>query len=102
MSDLNLNGGEISILKTVGLSGGMMAAPQLADRMDEMETAEFLDTLSGLMSMDYILSSKVNVRPIADVKSASFRINPACARDLKAAVYRSRQKAETGRRKRRS
>lgn len=102
MSEINLNGGEITILKTIGLSGGMMAGGQLIDRMNEMEGAEFLDTLTGLMAMDYIVSNKVNIRTIDAVKSASFRVNPACARDLKDAVYPSRQKAETGRRKRRS
>lgn len=102
MSDINLNGGEISILKTIGLSSAMMPGSQLADRMEEMEGAEFLDTLSGLMSMDYVVSNKVNVRTMDDVKSASFRVNPACARELKDAVYPSRQKPDTGRRRRRS
>ncbi|MEO7724026.1 MAG: hypothetical protein ABIU29_04960 [Chthoniobacterales bacterium] len=102
MSDITLNGGEISVLKTIGLGRGMMAGAQLADRTDEMESAEFLDTLSGLMSQDYIVSNKVNVRTMDDVKSASFRVNPARAHDLKDAVYPSRQKADTGRRKRRS
>ncbi len=102
MSDISLNGGEISILKTLGLSGGMMAGAQLADRADEMDSAEFLDTLSGLISQDYVVSNKVNVRTMDDVKSASFRVNPAVARDLKDAVYPSRKKEDTGRRKRRS
>ncbi|MDQ3198754.1 MAG: hypothetical protein M3Q46_06135 [Verrucomicrobiota bacterium] len=102
MGDINLSGGEISILKTIGLGGGMMAGAQLADRAEDMESAEFLDTLSGLMSMGYVVSNKVNVRTMDDVKGASFRVNPAFARDLKSAVYPSRQKPETGRRKRRS
>ncbi len=102
MGDISLNGGEISILKTIGLSGGMMAGGQLADRTDEMDGAEFLDTLTGLMEQDYIVSNKVNVRTMDDVKSASFRVNPAHARELKDAVYPSRQKEDTGRRRRRS
>ena len=102
MSGINLNGGEISILKTIGLSGASMAGGQLADRMEEMESAEFLDTLSGLMSLDYVLANKVNVRTIDDVKGASFRVNPASARELKDAVYPSRQpKPQKGRRVRR-
>lgn len=103
VGEINLNGGEITIIKTIGLSGGLMAGAQLADRMDEMEGAEFLDALSGLLAMDYVLSNKVNIRTMDAVKGASFRVNPAFARDLKGAVYPSRQsKAETGRRKRRS
>ncbi len=103
MSEISLNGGEITILKTIGLGGGIMAGGQLADRMDEMEGAEFLDALGGLLAMDYVISNKVNVRTMDAVKSASFRVNPAFARELKDAVYPSRQsKPESGRRKRRS
>lgn len=102
MSEISLNGGEISLLKTLGLSGSTMAGVQLADRLEEMDGAEFLDTLGGLMSMDYVVSNKVNIRTMDDVSKATFRVNPARARDLKEAVYPSRQKPETGRRRRRS
>lgn len=103
MADITLNGGEITILKTIGLSGGMVAGKQLAERMEEMESAEFLDSLEGLMSMGYVISNKVNIRTMEAVESASFRVNPAFARDLRGAVYPSRQpKADTGRRQRRS
>jgi hypothetical protein len=101
MSEISLNGGEISILKTIGLSGIMLGA-QLADRMDEMEGAEFLDTLAGLIAMDYVISNKVSIRTMDAVKTASFRVNPAFARELKEALYPSRQKADSGRRRRRS
>jgi hypothetical protein len=103
MAEITLNGGEISILKTIGLSGGLVAGKQLAERMEEMESAEFLDSLEGLMSMGYVLSNKVNIRTLEAVESASFRVNPAFARDLRGAVYPSRQrKPDTGRRQRRS
>jgi hypothetical protein len=103
MAEINLNGGEISILKTIGLGGGTFDGLQLAQRMTEMETAEFLDSLEGLMSMDYVLSNKLNIRTIDDVKSADFRVNPAVARELREAVYPSRSRQpETRRRRRRS
>ena len=104
VSEISLNGGEITILKTLGLSGGDDGrARNWSDRMEGMEGAEFLDTLAGLMTMDYVLANKVNIRTMDAVKSASFRVNPALARDLKDAVYPSRQKkADTGRRRRRS
>jgi hypothetical protein len=103
MAEISLNGGEISILKTIGLGGGTLAGSQLAQRMNEMETAEFIDSLEGLMSMSYVLSNKVNIRTLDDVKGATFRVNPAFARELRDAVYPSRaRKPETGRRRRRS
>ena len=102
MSEISLNGGEITLLKTLGLSGSSMGGEQLVGRMEEMEGAEFLDTLGGLMSMDYVVSNKVNIRTMDVVKKASFRVNPAHSKDLREAVYPARQKPETGRRRRRS
>ena len=102
MSEIHLNGGEISILKTIGLSGGSMAGNQLVERMDQLEEAELLDALEGLISQDYVLCDRVNVRKIDDVKNANFRVNPMHARDLKDAVYPSRSKPEPRRRRRRS
>ncbi len=33
-----------------------------------MEGAEFLDTLAGLMAMDYVVANKVNIRTMDEVK----------------------------------
>ena len=84
--DINLDGGEITILKTLGLSGAQMSGKNLIEKSGEMETAEFIDTLSGLMSLGYVLSDKVNLRVIEDVERASFRVNSSYSRDLKAAL----------------
>ena len=46
MSEISLNGGEVSILKTIGLGGGMMAVSQLVDRADEMDGAKFRGTFT--------------------------------------------------------
>ena len=54
MSDITLNGGEITILKTLGLSGGLVAGKQLIEKMDSMEGAELLDAMMGLMNEGYV------------------------------------------------
>ena len=100
MSEISLSGGEITILKTIGLGGGSMPGVQLAERMQHLEAAELVDDLQGLMAQDYVLCDRVNVRTIDDVKSASFRVNPMLARDLKDAVFPSRKKPEPRRRRR--
>jgi len=103
VSEIKLNGGEITILKTLGLSGATMAGAQLVDRMEGLEGTEFLQTLAGLIALDYVVANKVNIRTMDAVKAASFRVNAAVARDLRDAVYPSRKaKPETGRRRRRS
>lgn len=103
MSDINLNGGEITILKTLGLSGGLMAGKQLVEKMDSMEGAELLDALIGLMNEGYVLANKVNVRTLDALLSSSFRVNPTFSKDLRGAVYPSRKpKPDAGRRQRRA
>ncbi len=103
MSEITLNGGEITILKTLGLSGGLVAGKQLVERMDSMEGAELLDAIIGLMSEGYVLANKVNVRTIDVLETTSFRVNPTFAKDLRGALYPSRRaKPEAGRRQRRA
>lgn len=101
--EIKLNGGEITLLKTIGLSGTQIAGKQLIDKVDSMETAEFLDTLSGLLDMDYVLSNKVNVRLMEDVERALFRVSPAHAKELREAVNPGRNRdQQRARRVRRS
>ncbi len=102
MSEITLNGGEITILKTIGLGGSTVGGRQLAERMEDMASAEFLDALDGLMTMGYVVADKVNIRTMDAVESASFRVNPAFARSLRDAVYPSRTRhVKTSRRQRR-
>lgn len=97
--EIKLDGGEITVLKTLGLSGTPMAGKMLLDRMGEMETAEFLDTLSGLVSLGYVLSDKVNVRAKEDVERSSFRVNPSYSRDLKESLNPRRRQDDRDRRR---
>lgn len=91
--DIKLDGGEITILKTIGLSGSAVSGKVLLDRAEEMETAEFIDTLSGLISLGYVLSDKVSVRLAEDVERANFRVNPSYSRELKDVIHPSRARA---------
>ena len=84
--EIKLDGGEITVLKALGLSGTQVQGKTLLERVEEMEPAEFLDTLSGLEALGYVLSSKVNVRTIEDVERSYFRVNPSYSRDLKDAL----------------
>jgi hypothetical protein len=98
--EIKLDGGEIMILKTLGLSGTPMSGRSVIERMEEMATAEFIDSLAGLISLGYVLSSKVNLRKIEDVEHASLRVNPSYSRDLKDAINPQRKRQEEARAKR--
>ena len=98
---IQLSGGEITILKAIGLSGSAMAGKFLLDQIEEVEAGEFIDTLGGLVAMGYLLATKVNIRTLEDIERASFRVNPSYAHDLKDALDPSRRRAAEKQRRRR-
>lgn len=99
--EIHLNGGEISILKTLGLSGASMPGKLLAQRAGEMEPSELVDALAGLLALDYLTSNKISVRTIEEVERAFFRVNPVYAEELRDALHPSRARAREPRERRR-
>ena len=90
--ELTLDGGEITLLKRIGLSGGAIYGRLLVDELEKEEIPPFLETLTGLLEQDYVLTNRVNVRVIEDVQQAFFRVNPAFAIALRDAVRPSRRR----------
>jgi hypothetical protein len=92
--EIKLDGGEISLLKKIGLSGTQVYGTMLIDRAEGMEPAELLDTLTGLINQGYVLSNKVNIRSIEDAEKAFFRVNAVYAKDLREAVNPGRRREQ--------
>ena len=90
--EIKLDGGEITILKKIGLSGTPLFGKLLLDRIEEMENGEFLDSLCGLIDQGYVVSNKVNIRLMQDVEKAFFRVNPTFSKDLQEAVNPSKKR----------
>ncbi len=99
--DISLTGGEITVLKTIGLGGAPMSGANLLKKVDDLGDAEVIDILQGLMAQDYVLSSKVDIRKIDDVKTSSFRVSPTNSRDLRDALSPSRDRAQSRERRQR-
>ena len=99
--DINLSGGEIALLKALGISGTPVYGKHLVERVGELEPAEFVDELNGLITLGYVLSDKVNVRTIEDVEKGTFRVNASYARDLRDAIQPGRRREQERRRRRR-
>ena len=90
------------MLKGLGLSGSPVYGKLFRDKMKELPTAEFLDTLTGLVITGYVLSSKVNIVKMDEVERSYFRVNPSYARDLRNAMRPNSSRTEDrGRRRRR-
>jgi len=85
----------------MGLSGTSTPGKQLVKSIGEMETAEFLDALNGLISVGYVLSNKAIIGSMEDVERTFFRVNASYARDLRDAITPSRRREQDRPRRRR-
>ena len=98
--DINLDGGEISVLKAIGVAGGQMPGKMLLEKVSDMEPVELADSLSCLMALGYVLSTKMTIRDEEDIEKSIFRVNPSYARDLRDALKPSGRREEKSRRRR--
>jgi hypothetical protein len=85
--EITLDGGEITIIKTLGLGGGEVEGEVLLERLPQLEPAELLDTLKGLLMMGYVSADKSSsLGSLEDMKKLHFRVNSGYSKDLKEAL----------------
>lgn len=96
-SNINLDGGEISIIKAIGLTGGEITGEQLAERVPDMVGAELLDSLKGLIMMGYIVTDTPSLNKMADLERAKFHVNSGYSRELKEAMDPTPEKPKSRR-----
>ena len=86
-SEINLDGGEISIIKALGLSSGEMLGEDLIDKVAiDLAPGEVIETIKGLMSMGYVDADKSGFYSVEDLKGIYFRVNSGYAKDLRDAL----------------
>ena len=84
--EIQLDGAEISIVKAIGIGGGEIDGCTLVSRCEELDIAELIDALRGLMMQGFVEADATafyNEKEMADV---NFRVNSGYAKDLKDAV----------------
>lgn len=84
--EIHLDGGEISVIKAIGLSGGSISGETLMERLPSMERLELVDTLKGLIMFGYVVCDTHSFREIDEFKKADFHVNSGYARELKFAI----------------
>jgi hypothetical protein len=99
--EISLSGGEITIIKALGLDGSSIHGRQLQERLGEMESAELLDDLTGLIMLGYVIADKSSFRTAEDVEEGVFHVNPNYARDLRDSISPNRRQEPKRRRRRR-
>jgi hypothetical protein len=95
--DLNFDGGEISILKAIGTGGGEIAGETLMDRVSDLEEAELIDTLKGLISLGFVECDKNSFHNKDELSKANFHVNSGYARDIRDALDPKPQKPKSKR-----
>ncbi len=100
--ELNLDGGEISVLKALGFGGSGLVGEDLLGRVSDLDSAELIDTLQGLMMMGYVVADKQSFHSLEDMRKIHFHVNSGYSKDIKEALDPStRDKPKKSRRVRR-
>ena len=84
--DINLDGGEVSIIKALGFSGEMTGEDLAARLGGDLETSELIDTLKGLISVGYIEAEKNAFYSLDDLRTTHFRVNSGYSKELREAL----------------
>ena len=98
--EISLSGGDISVIKALGISGGLVSGKTLMERLGHMEAAEILDTLDTLMTLDYVQSDLERLRSVDDLKEAKFNVNTAMMRDIREAITPQKKEVKPTRQRR--
>jgi hypothetical protein len=95
--EINLDGGEVSIIKALGFSGEMNGEDLMAKLGGELIPAELIDTLKGLIAIGYVEADKSGFYKEEDLKAIHFRVNSGYGKDLREALNPQPQKPKSKR-----
>ena len=85
MSNINLDGAEVSIVKTLGFGGAPMMGSDLKTRVAGIGKAELFEILQGLINCGYVSCNR-DLSTVEDIDRAALFVNPGYAKDLKEAI----------------
>ena len=85
MGKINLNGGEISIIRALGFSGTPMLGRDLKGRIDRMSDSDLADCLMTFIALGYVTSSP-DLDGVENLEKVAFAVNSGYAKVLKEAI----------------
>lgn len=84
--DIYLDGGEISIVKAIGIGGGVTSGETLLERVPALDIYDAIDVLKGLTTTGYVICDRDSFRDHDDFRQAEFHVNSGYTKALKHAV----------------
>jgi len=85
MSKINLDGGEISIIRGLGFSGAPMTGCDLKGRIGRMSDGDLTECLKTLIALGYVTSSP-DLDCVEDLEKVALAVNSGYAKMLKEAI----------------
>jgi len=85
MSKINLDGGEISIIRALGFSGTPMTGRDLKGRVPRMNDGDLTECLMTLISLGY-LTSTPDINSSEELDQAAFAVNSGYVKALREAL----------------
>ena len=83
--DIQLDGAEVSVIKSLGMSGDTEGSV-LMERCSELDPAELIDTVRGLISVGYVDSESDAFHSEEEFAKIHFRVNSNYAKELRDAL----------------
>jgi hypothetical protein len=84
--ELNLDGGEVSVIKAIGLSGSEVSGEELMKRCPELVPAELMDTLKSLIMLGYVVSDSNSFHSVDELQRNTFHVNSGYSKELREAL----------------
>lgn len=85
-SEIHLDGAEVSIIKALGFGSSDVNGEDLMSRASDLEEAELIDAIKGLITMGYIVADRNSFYDKEGLAGTQFHINSGYSRDLKDAL----------------
>jgi hypothetical protein len=84
--EINLDGGEITVLKALGLGGAESSGETLLGRIPSMDPFQLMNVLKDLIMMGYVDADKNSFYSEEEMKVIHFQVNPGYSRELREAL----------------
>lgn len=85
-NEIQLDGGEITIIKALGITGSEITGEELMTRVPELMEAELIDSIKGLIMMGYVVADRQAFYDKEGLEQTKFYVNSGYAKDLKEAM----------------
>lgn len=84
--EINLDGHEITIIKTLGVGGAEVSGEQLIEKIPSMDINDIGSILRDLISLGYVSADRNSFYNTDEFQKTHFQVNPGYSKDLKNAL----------------